>query len=111
MAVSISTGVRPAGPRCSRSHRVREKAVLARHHHVEHRQVEIEALDQLARAGPAGRGGHPETRPREVFLEQFADAVVVGRQPADGAIGQGRSTLGAPAVRSISFDAAPFGGF
>ena len=34
-------------------------------------------MNPPARARPAGRRGDPEPGPGEVFLEQFADAVVV----------------------------------
>ena len=76
-AVSISTGVAPAGPCCSRSQRVREKPSSPGIITSNTSQVEIQRPDQLARRRAAGRRGDPEAGAGQIFLEQFADAVVV----------------------------------
>jgi hypothetical protein len=53
------------------------KTVLARHHHIQHQQVEVERAHQPPGAGRVGRDGHAEPGAGQEFLEQGADAVVV----------------------------------
>ena len=50
---------------------------FARHHHVEHEAIEVDALDQLAGFGGVRRGGDPEAVGAEESLEQAAQPRVV----------------------------------
>jgi hypothetical protein len=53
------------------------QAVLAGHHHVQDRKVELQDLQEPAGGGRARRGGDPEPRAVQEGLEKFTDAVVV----------------------------------
>ena len=95
-AVSISTGVRPAAPRCSRSQRVSEKpsspGIIT-----SNTTRSKSSVSSSRRAGAAvGRGGHPEARAGQVLLEQVADAVVVVDDQQVARLGGGVAALTRP---------------
>ena len=70
-------------------------AVLAGHHHVEHQQVEVEALQLAAGLGGGAGDGDAEAVLGEILLQQVADAgVVVDDQQMRRIVARCRRTVG-----------------